>query len=128
MPFELEVFLARSKAYVPVAGSGQGEKDIVGAIEDCTTLLRQCRLRGRKAAKAVKAAGGDAASSTATLSGGVSHEVWNDRATRVGIAIAGLMVEMKVSCRVFPPPTNVAERVETGLCRRHRTPSTSRRR
>jgi hypothetical protein len=89
MPFELEVFLARSKAYVPVPGSGVGnEKDLVGAVEDLTLLCRRCKFRARQAARASVGEGGS--------SGQKERKVWEDRAIRVGVVIAGVMVEMRV--------------------------------
>lgn len=94
MPFELEVFLARSKAYVPVSGSGAGhEKDLVGAVEDLALLCRRCKYRSRQAGKSVVGSeeNGDE----------VEMRLWESRAHRVGMIIAGLMVEMRVSLFLF---------------------------
>ncbi len=90
MPFELEVFLARSKAYVPVAGSGAGnEKDLVGAVEDLTLLCRRCKYRARQAGRAVVGIEGS--------DGRADVRLWENRALRVGMILAGVVVEMRVS-------------------------------
>lgn len=88
MPFELEVFLARSKAYVPVAGSGAGnEKDLVGAVEDLTLLCRRCKYRARQAGRAVVGIEGS--------DGRADVRLWENRALRVGMTLAGVVVEMR---------------------------------
>jgi hypothetical protein len=76
LPFELDVIYARVKYW---AGDAHGYTDALGA------LLRRCRRRARIARN-------DA-----------DHQMWIERAARVGLIAASQFIEIKVKVTVKPP-------------------------
>jgi hypothetical protein len=99
IPFELEVMRAQARAYRPV--EGVIGKDYLGAVEELGVLVATCRREARRGlGRSVLKEGTDA-----------KRAMWRDRAMRVGVVLAGVLIEIKVGWsrfqadnRITPPP------------------------
>lgn len=108
VPFELEVMKARARAHRPVDGSM--DRDYFGAVEELGILIARCKREARRGlGRSVLDGGSDQARAT-----------WRDRAMRVGVVLAGVLVEMRVSVLII--------KLTSGLPRCSRSAHTAARR